>query len=198
MLNTLPMKLAEQKNYGVFEAITTYTLVLEPGRELIDKIKTEASQVLHSGEQDHQIILGKFFAREEMEETMIRWIQKICNLQGSFEIQLNNFGGRPPHSIFLKVQDPSPLNKIISQLKMVDQFIQASGFPPSQLFYSPQLLLTEKIPEHSFYEMLEEYAAKSFHESFTAENMKLFKTSDIPGRSKLVSSFSLPSSARYQ
>jgi hypothetical protein len=192
------MELAEQKISRVLPAIKHYQLVLEPGTELKEKIMLEARTVLEPSEQDYKVVLGNFFAREQMEETMIRWIQKICNLQGSFEVKLNNFGGRPPQSIFLRIQDPSPLNRIISQLKMVDQFIQASGFPPSLLLHSPQLVLTEKIPQHSYYEILEEFAAKSFHESFTAENMKLYKSDDLAGTSKLVSSFSLPSSARYQ
>jgi hypothetical protein len=192
------MELARLKNSRELSSLQYYSLVLEPSGGLKERIVSEAESLLHLNENDCQILLGNFFAREEMEETMIRWIQKICNLQGGFDVQLNNFGGKPPHSIFLRIQDPSPLNRIISQLKMVDQFIQASGLPPSQLFYSPQLVLAEKIPQHLFYAVLEEFAAKSFHENFTAEYFKLYKRSDHTGTSKLISSFSLPSSARLQ
>jgi 2'-5' RNA ligase len=44
------------------------------------------------------ITLAAFQAGEETEDTVIRWIQRICHQHKSFDIALNNYSGIPPHT----------------------------------------------------------------------------------------------------
>jgi 2'-5' RNA ligase len=44
------------------------------------------------------ITLAAFQAGEETEDTVIRWIQRICHQHRSFDIALNNYSGIPPHT----------------------------------------------------------------------------------------------------
>ncbi len=52
-----------------------------------------------------------------MEDTLIRWIQRICNRYSSFDLTLNNYSGFPPHTIYLRVQDPEPFRELMRQLR---------------------------------------------------------------------------------
>jgi 2'-5' RNA ligase len=44
------------------------------------------------------ITVAAFQAGEPMEDTLIRWIQRICNRFRSFTLTLNNYSGFPPHT----------------------------------------------------------------------------------------------------
>jgi len=112
-------------------------------------------------------------------------------------LTLNNYSGRPPHTIHLRIQEPEEIQKMISQLIMIDQFIQANECPPAQLFHSPHLEISNTVPENSFSKILNEFSGKSFHESFMAEKISLYRRS-IPGSSfHLAYSFSLPPQTKY-
>ncbi|MFN3930073.1 MAG: type VII toxin-antitoxin system MntA family adenylyltransferase antitoxin, partial [Thermoflexus sp.] len=50
-----------------------------------------------------------------MEETIIRYMHRICSRQHVFEVALNNYSGYPPHSIYLRVQDHHPFRQLVSQ-----------------------------------------------------------------------------------
>src|ERR1700712_5466075 len=79
-----------------------YLLVIYPTGDLHDKLLDEQQQF--SSEYGLPILRNKphitvaaFQAGEVVEDTLIRWIQRICNRQTSFDITLNNYSGFPPH-----------------------------------------------------------------------------------------------------
>src|SRR6186713_633044 len=82
-----------------------YLLVIYPYGDLRDKLLDEQQQFLSdyglvtaSANRPH-ITVAAFQAGEEMEETLIRWIQRICRQYRSFNLTLNNYSGFPPHTI---------------------------------------------------------------------------------------------------
>ena len=86
---------------------------------------------------------------------------------------------------------------MINQLKMIDHFIQANDCPPAILYFTPQMEISNTIPETKFNKILNEFSGKSFHESFAAEKVKLYKRSSIESSFQLIYSFSLPPFPRY-
>jgi hypothetical protein len=175
-----------------------YTLVLEPGAAINQAIKEEIEkEEMLQVKASYVIRLGSFQVKEEMEEIIIRWLQRIFNLQGSFLITLNNFGGRPPHNIHLRIQDPEEIKKMINQLKMIDHFIQTNDCPPAELCHTPQMEISNTVPENSFSNILKEFAAKSFHESFIAEKIRLYRRSSFDSTYQLAYSFTLPPGSKY-
>jgi hypothetical protein len=175
-----------------------YALVLEPGVFINKAIREEIEkEQLIPSKNSYEILLGSFQAKEELENTIVRWLQRIFNLQGSFVVTLNNFSGRPPHNIHLRIQDPEEIKKMINQLKMIDHFIQTNDCPPAVLCYTPQMEISNNIPENSFYKILNEFSGKSFHESFVADKIKLYKRSQFESSFQLTYSFSLPPGSKY-
>lgn len=108
------------------------------------------------GRNKPHITLATFQAGEEMEDTLIRWIERICQQHRSFQLELNNYCGIPPHTprqqdanrqpnathqppgaaeritgtVYLRIQNPEPLTDLMQQLGAIDEFIRSSGWPP--------------------------------------------------------------------
>ena len=105
-----------------------YLLVIKPCNEVYNKI-SEEKENFYSVYKEKTVVktkpyitIANFLAKESMEETMIRWIQRICSRQKSFVVTLNNYSGFPPHTIFLRVQDPEPFKILARELKTIDEY----------------------------------------------------------------------------
>lgn len=82
-----------------------YLLVIYPHGDLQDKLLEEQQQfsadygLSVTVRNRPHVTVAAFQAGEPMEDTLIRWIQRICNRYKSFDLTLNNFSGFPPHTI---------------------------------------------------------------------------------------------------
>ncbi len=106
---------------------------------------------------------------EEAEDTLIRWIQRICQQHRSFEIALNNYSGIPPHTIYLRVQDPEPLRELMQQMGAIDEFIRSSGWPPVHLNGRPYLSIAGGLTEKVYNKAMPDYSRRTFHGIFQVE-----------------------------
>jgi 2'-5' RNA ligase len=121
------------------------------------------------------ITVANFMASEAMEPTIVKWMQRICGAQQSFTVTLNNYSGFPPHTIYLRVQDPQPFQQLAKQLKTVDDFIRASACPPVRIISKPHLSIARKLPEQVYNKAMADYAQKTFHESFMLDELLLLR-----------------------
>lgn len=158
-----------------------YLLVIYPHGELHDKLLEEQQQFLSdygmsmkTRNRPH-ITVAAFQASEQMEETLIRWIQRICRRHESFPITLNNYSGHPPHTIYLRVQDPQPFRQLMEQMRAIDDFIRSSGCPPVNLISRPYLSIAGGLTEQVYNKAMADYSRKTFHESFQVEELVLLK-----------------------
>lgn len=163
--------------HGLYE----YLLVVRPDNVVQEKVMTE-KQSFHeeyknpaSVETNPQIIVSGFFAKEAMEDTLIRWIQRICQAQQSFTVTLNNYSGFPPHTIYLRVQNEKPFQKLITDLKMLNNYISSCACPPMQFISRLHISIAGKLPEEIYFKALIQYSHKSFHESFVVNELQLLK-----------------------
>ena len=162
-----------------------YLLVIYPYGELHDQLLDEQQQFateygLGYGSQTSSrnkphITIAAFQASEVMEETLIRWIQRICYRHRSFDITLNNYSGFPPHTIYLRVQDPKPFRELMQQLRAIDDFIRSSGCPPVNLVNRPHLSIAGGLTEQVYNKAMPDYSRKTFHESFQVNELVLLK-----------------------
>ena len=157
------------------QEMVEYRLVVHPDQEMQQKIQAEKKRLfaqyglsLNQTGKMH-ISVAHFFAKEEMEETLIRWIHKICSRQRGFWVTLNNFSGFPPHSIYLRVQDPTPFEQLALQFKSMDEFISL------QAGDRPHLGFAAKLPGPVFEKAMRHYAHQQFHDSFEVTHLLLIK-----------------------
>lgn len=174
-----------------------YLLVIYPYGDLRDKLLDEQRQFLSDyglatgGANRPHITVAAFKAGEEMEETLIRWIQRICHQHRSFLLTLNNYSGIPPHTIYLRVQDPDPFRQLMEKLRAIDDFIRSSGCPPVNLMSRPYLSIAGGLTERVYNKAMPEYSRREFHESFQVGELVLLKRSHSFDACKTVNIFHL-------
>ncbi len=168
-----------------------YQLVVRPDRAVLEKVM-EQKNYMASGYGDSavskakpQITVADFLAVEEMEGTLIRWIQRICSQFHTFRVTLNNYSGFPPHLIYLRVQDPEPFSRLRSQLQALDAYLNA----PVSSCQKPHLCISAKMPEAVYEKAIFDFAAKYFHASFDATELILLKKDSRTGSCKAVNIF---------
>jgi len=169
-----------------------YLLVVYPNGDLQNRLLEEQQQFSSDYGFDHRldqgqrvadyigrnrphITLAVFQAGEEVEDTLIRWIQRICQQHRSFEIALNNYSGIPPHTICVRVQDPEPLKDLIQGLRAIDEFIRSSGWPPVHLTGRPFLSIAGGLTEQVYNKAMPDYSRKTFHGRFRVGELVLLK-----------------------
>jgi 2'-5' RNA ligase len=181
------------EDYGVCE----YLLVLNPSLDVIERINEEKKK-FRSVYQDPAAIIGKphitialFLATDEMEPTLISWMQNICNVHSRFPVLLRNFGGVVPETIYLKVQNEEPFKQLGKSLKALDHFIRASECPPLKLSPKPQLTIARGMLEETYFKAMPAYLQQPFQQSFVATKLTLIKRATSSGRCETVHVFPL-------
>ncbi len=163
------------------ESLLEYVLVVQPGADIHKKVINETELLFNlfnykpASDSKGHITIAHFQAREDMEPTIIRYMQRICSNHHDFEVSLNNYSGFPPHTIYLRVQDPHPFKKLANELKIVSNYISSCSCPPLQIYGNPHLTVAKKLPEALFQKALMEYAQKSFHETFNVGELVLLR-----------------------
>jgi len=133
------------------------------------------------------IMVTGFYAGEGMEETLIRWIQRICSQHNSFELTLNNYSGFPQHSIYLRIQDPQPLHQLATQLKMLDSHVQIMRGNASERI--PHIALVNELPEAVYQQSMPAYSRKTFRARFMATELVLLGRDHPYAASKTINVF---------
>jgi hypothetical protein len=198
-----------------------YLLVIYPHGDLEERLM-EAQQQFSSDygpDQGQRIVrnrphiaLATFQAGEEAENTLIRWIHRICQQHRSFQLALNNYSGIPPHTtrppeaaesitgtIYLRVQDPEPLLRLVQQLEAIDEFIRSSGWPPVRHSFMttgrrrPHLPIAGGLTEQIYNKAMPDYSRKTFHGNFRVEELVLLRRKHSFDPCKTVNVFGLKS-----
>src|SRR5450432_174277 len=158
---------------GVTHDLYEYLLVAYPNTEVHEKVMAQ-KQVFYDEFEENvavktqpHITIADFVASEAMEDTIIRWMQRICSKQQSFTATLNNYSGFPPHTIYLRVQNVQPFQQLTKELKAIDTYVSSCSCPPVKFTSNPHLSIAGRLPEEIYFKALTHYARKSFHESFS-------------------------------
>lgn len=174
-----------------------YLLVIYPHGELQEKLQETQQQfstdygLQVTVRNRPHITVAAFQASEPMEDTLIRWMQRICSRFPGFDCVLNNFSGIPPHSICLRVQDHEPFRELIRQLRAIDDFIRSNGCPPVNLVSRPYLSIAGGLTEQLYNKAMPDYSRKDFHESFHVDQLVLLKREHAFDACKTVNIFRL-------
>ena len=158
-----------------------YLLVANPDTEMGSRVMAEKQsfydrykEKIAVRTQPH-ITVANFLADEDMEDTIARWIQRICSQQQSFQVVLNNFSGFPSHAVFVRVQNPAPFQSLAKHLKVIDSYVRTNGFPPAKLISNPHLTVARRLPEDVYTKAMFDYAQREFHGSFVVRELVLLK-----------------------
>jgi len=187
------------------EGLWEYLLVVRPDAQVGSKLVTEILEFAERYQSKAfmqpvpHIPVGSFLASERMEETIIKWIQRICSRQKSFAVSLNNYGGLPEHTIFLRVQNHEPFRELAHQLNVINDYITAYNCPGLKISAKPRLDLASALPLHIYQKAMPDYSGKTFHETFIATELLLLKRTNAFESCKQVNVFRFypPDTNRY-
>ncbi|MGN6421667.1 MAG: hypothetical protein ACTHMC_29410 [Pseudobacter sp.] len=177
------------------QGLQEYSLVIQTDSVVGQQVRLEQQDlVLKYGLKGQmrggqQIVVARFAVREGMEETLMRWIQRICSNLRSFVVTLNNYSGYPPHTIYLRIQDQWPIQQLIRQLRPVEDYIRSSACPPPVMMLRPYLDIAGHLPQSVYEKAMPEYSRRSFHQSFLANGLLLVKSSPYELNNKTVNVF---------
>lgn len=158
-----------------------YLLIANPDESVLNKV-LEEKQVFYNRykvkiaiKTKPHITVAGFLAAETMEETIIKWIQRICSQQRSFTVVLNNYSGFPPHTIYLRIQNPKPFQQLIKQLAVIDNYIKSNNYPSVKLVDRPHLTIARKLPENIYEKAIMDYSQRDFYDTFMVNELILLK-----------------------
>ena len=194
ILSTIPL-VQEAYDQELYE----YLLVAHPDTEVYEKVMAEKQNFYDEYKEKAaiktkpHITVANFLAKEGMEDTIIRWMQRIFTKQQSFTVTLNNYSGFPPHTIYLRVQNATPFQKLAKELKVVNTYVRSCGCPPMKLITNPYVSIAGNLPEEVYFKALTQYAHKSFHESFVVSELLLLRRTHQYDTCKTINVFGLQS-----
>ena len=174
-----------------------YLLVAHPDENVCNKVMAEKQAFYRQFDekiaiqtQPHITILS-FFAKEAMEDTVIRYLQRICNQQPAFEVMLNNYSGFPPHTVYIRIQNPQIFKQLTRELKAVNNYIQSCSCPAVKLITNPHVTIARGLSEEVYFKAMLEYSQRTFHETFTVNELILLRRSSQYDSCKSVNVFRL-------
>lgn len=162
---------------GLFE----YLLVVSPCKEVYDKVMEEKQYFSQNYQQPvavktrPHITLSNFLAWDSMEDTLIRWLQRIAKEQKSFEALLNNYSGFPSHTIFIRIQDPTPFKQLATRLEAIGPYIKEYSSCPAKFITSPHVSIARRLPLKVYDHAIKDYAGKDFNASFHVTELVLLR-----------------------
>lgn len=163
--------------FGLYE----YLLAVQPDASVKNKILEEKQNFSASYgyrlpmKTGPYIPLADFRAKEAMEDTISRYLQRICALQPGFNAIINNYTGIPPHSLLLRIQNNEPFLRLCKELKVVDEYITSCSCPPVTTVGKPYITLAQKLPENLYSKALIDYSQRNFHDIFPVNEIVLLK-----------------------
>lgn len=197
-----PVKITNWSQIGMQE----YLLIVRPDADIAEKILVEKKEFtgkyFHKAASKTQphITIASFVAREAMEETIIRYTQRICSQHAGFNVELNNYSGFPPHTIYLRIQNPQPFKKLASELEVISNYVKGCSCPPVMLNSNPHLSISRGVPETLYLKAMMDYSQKTFHETFMVNELVLLRRSHQYDTCKTVQVFRMqpPDFKRYE
>src|ERR1700750_2166248 len=92
-----------------------YLLVVHPNEETFNQLRIEKENFSLKYDSSiakktlPHITIANFLAKETMEETLIKWMNKIISSQQSFDVMINNFSGFPSSkTVYARIQNHEP------------------------------------------------------------------------------------------
>lgn len=151
-----------------------------PLRDTVDNLKIEVKQrfgAAHALKSPAHITLQMPFHKVESDEReLMNCLREFASGEKPLTVLLDGFDCFPPRVLFVKVENHHPLQELQARLKK--QLISQLGFPESQKktgFHPHMTIANRDLKEADFSTAWDEFKARKFQASFTADHLCLLK-----------------------
>lgn len=174
-------------------SVQSYQILVKISGSLSGKVKAEQEYAQQRYGQsgflgmNPELVLARFEAKEEMEETLLRWLHRIVGQQEAFNILFNNYGSMPGYPLYLRVQDPAPFRALTEGLRVIDGLLKNNDCKTMQIFHHPRLAITSQIDKRQEMEIMLDFSGRSFREEMSVEEVLLVKSASAQSGGGIVS-----------
>ncbi|MBL7768504.1 MAG: hypothetical protein JNK20_06005 [Flavipsychrobacter sp.] len=137
------------------------------------------------------LTIARFQAREEMEATLLRWINRILGSQSGFRFAFNNYGSMPGTPLYWRIQDAEPFRKLTDSFRVLEGWLLGNGCKGLELFSHPRLHLLDEVDGSIEREVLLAFSASTYYEVVELMELQLLARECWEDEYRLVSRFSL-------
>lgn len=175
-----------EKNLNPAEnGLHEYLLIVSPAKDVFERVMQEKNHFSKTytwpaaSKALPHITVSNFIAWNRMEDTLIRWMQRIVAEQNSFSVTVNNYSGFPSHTVFLSVLEKNPFKELATRLKIVAEYIrQDNPNFPVQLIANPHITIARGLSDVVYQRAMKEYSCKNFISSFNVTRLELLRRSN--------------------
>jgi 2'-5' RNA ligase len=189
--------LGPEKTYYRPQGLFEYMLIISPGMDVYDKIMEEKQffsrnygQPIAVKTKPH-ITISNFLAWDNMEDSLISWLQRVVMQQTGFWVTLNNYSGFPSHTIFIRIQDAEPFKKLATDLKAITPYIKMNSSMPPRFVNNPHLTIARCLPADVYENAIRDYSRRDFAASFDVKELVLLRRQHQYDACKEISVFRL-------
>lgn len=163
------------------EGLYEYFLVAPPDEVVCEQLEKEKELFYDLYRQPRPrtgkpfLTVSGFWAHDEMEDTLIRWLQRITGDFKSFRLRLNGFAACPPKHLCVGIEESNELRQLASGLQPIDSYVQSNACPPVRFFKQPHLPLAGLLPQDVYEKAVTDYVKKPFAASFYLTELVLLR-----------------------
>lgn len=182
-----------QSRHGFLE----YLLAIRPEKSVSNKVEVERTCFVQQYPQSEKISgsplikIAGFSAKESMEDTIIRWMQRICRQVKSFSITINNYSGIPNHTIYLRIPDQTALTALAKELRVIDEYLVSHQCTTLKWAKKPHLSIASHLAASIFEKAMLYYSQQLFYECFDVKGLILLQRNKGDETTRLVNVFGL-------
>ena len=169
-------KLADWSHTGTYEYLLAVPIAADVNESVDHERRSLFGNDTRSSLQLNYISVAAFTGRDEMESTVIRYLERIISARSNFQVSLNNYSGIPPHTIFLRVQDVTPFRLLTKQLAAVSDYVQSCSCPPLKVCH-PHVVVANNLGESNYFKLMLLFSQMSFFASFSVNEVVLLRRS---------------------
>ncbi len=116
-----------------------------------------------------------FYARAEMEDTLLRWMQRICGQSVAFDLVFNNYGSRPDMPLYLRVTNGTALQSLAASFHLLDGWLKSNGMAAVRPSPTPWLPLVKRLVVKDARAFLLDFSSRLMYAVLRVEELVLEK-----------------------
>ncbi|MFT4024107.1 MAG: hypothetical protein QM664_10035 [Flavihumibacter sp.] len=163
-------------------AAAVYRLVILPDGGLATALAAESAYATSrygsqaKWEERPVLELLRFRARADMEDTLLRWMRRICGQWAVFKLVFNNYGSHPLVPLYLRLADGSTLQSLAASFHLLDGWLKSNGMEAVRLSSMWRLPLVSRLDEEEALPFLLDFSSRALHAVVKVEELVLEKS----------------------
>ncbi|MEI7669724.1 MAG: DNA polymerase IV [Pseudomonadota bacterium] len=162
---------SNESNKNIPVKVCEYLLIINLPQQIKKEVMELKTKTGYDIKPNAYITLINFMMTEPEENKIIHGIDEVVNFHEPFEVMLNKFEHLKTHTLFLSVENISPIILLLRSLKEKLNLLSSRSF----FSWKPHLTISKNLPEIEFNKAVQYFEQLTFDAKFIAQNILLMK-----------------------